>query len=111
MAICKEKINVRLGDNMSSFNGKFIEKLTSKAKIYLLVIILLSIILCVYDIRWLIPVSALVIGLVIYSIFDQNRKVSPLRKADDALLLDNGGMTKDEQDEWLLQRFNEIVSR
>lgn len=42
---------------------------------------------------------------------DQNRKVSPLRKADDALLLDNGGMTKDEQDEWLLQRFNEIVSR
>jgi cytidylate kinase len=42
---------------------------------------------------------------------DQNREVSPLRKADDALLLDNGGMTKDEQDEWLLQRFNEIVSR
>jgi cytidylate kinase len=42
---------------------------------------------------------------------DQNREVSPLRKADDALLLDNGGMTKDEQYEWLLQRFNEIVSR
>lgn len=42
---------------------------------------------------------------------DQNRTVSPLRKADDAILLDNGDMTKDEQDEWLLQRFNEITSR
>ena len=42
---------------------------------------------------------------------DQNRKVSPLRKADDALLLDNGNMTREEQDEWLMQRFNEIVNK
>ena len=42
---------------------------------------------------------------------DQNSKVSPLRKSDDALLLDNGNMTKDEQDEWLLQGFNDIVGR
>lgn len=41
---------------------------------------------------------------------DQNRAVSPLRKADDALLLDNGHMTKDEQNEWLMQRFNERVN-
>lgn len=41
---------------------------------------------------------------------DQNRAVSPLRKADDALLLDNGEMTLDEQNEWLMSRFNEIVN-
>jgi cytidylate kinase len=41
---------------------------------------------------------------------DQNRAVSPLRKADDALLLDNGDMTLDEQNEWLISRFNEIVN-
>ena len=58
---------------MSNFNGKIIEKLTSKAKIYLLIIIALSLILCVYDLRWIIPASILVIGLIIYSIIDQNR--------------------------------------
>jgi cytidylate kinase len=41
---------------------------------------------------------------------DQNRAVSPLRRADDALLLDNGDMTLDEQNEWLMSRFNEIVN-
>lgn len=41
---------------------------------------------------------------------DQNREVSPLRKADDALLLDNGNMTISEQNEWLLQRFKEVVN-
>jgi cytidylate kinase len=41
---------------------------------------------------------------------DQNRAVSPLRRADDALLLDNGEMTLDEQNEWLMSRFNEIVN-
>ena len=79
---------------MSSFNGKFIEKLTSKAKIYLLVIILLSIILCVYDIRWLIPVSALVISLVIYSIFDQNRKVNEIENHLEELTTDVNSATK-----------------
>jgi len=41
---------------------------------------------------------------------DQNRAVSPLRRADDALLLDNGEMTLEEQNEWLMSRFNEIVN-
>lgn len=41
---------------------------------------------------------------------DMNRAVSPLRKADDALLLDNGNMTKEEQNEWLISKFNEVVN-
>lgn len=38
---------------------------------------------------------------------DSHREVSPLRQADDALLLDNSHMTIPEQDEWLMQRFEE----
>ena len=41
---------------------------------------------------------------------DMNRAVSPLRKADAALLLDNGNMTKEEQNEWLISKFNEVVN-
>jgi len=40
---------------------------------------------------------------------DSHREVSPLRQADDALLLDNSHMTIEEQDQWLLERFNEKV--
>jgi len=38
---------------------------------------------------------------------DSHREVSPLRQADDALLLDNSHMTIDEQNAWLMERFNE----
>jgi cytidylate kinase len=38
---------------------------------------------------------------------DSHREVSPLRQADDALLLDNSNMTISEQKEWLLERFRE----
>ena len=40
---------------------------------------------------------------------DSHREVSPLRQADDALLLDNSHMTIPEQNEWLLERFREAV--
>ena len=40
---------------------------------------------------------------------DSHREVSPLRQAPDALLLDNSTMTIAEQNEWLMQRFNEAV--
>ena len=36
---------------------------------------------------------------------DSHREVSPLRKAPDALLLDNSHMTIEEQDEWLINQF------
>jgi len=42
---------------------------------------------------------------------DSHREVSPLRQADDALLLDNSHMTIPEQDEWLMERFNEAISK
>ena len=41
---------------------------------------------------------------------DSHREVSPLRQADDALLLDNGNMTIDEQNEWLLEQFKRATT-
>lgn len=41
---------------------------------------------------------------------DQNREVSPLKKAEDALLLDNSQLTIEEQKRWLLEQFNKVIS-
>ena len=40
---------------------------------------------------------------------DTTREVSPLRKAFDAIELDNGDMTPSEQMDWLLEKFQEQV--
>ena len=40
---------------------------------------------------------------------DQTREVSPLKQADDALLLDNSNLTREEQMEWLIEKFNELT--
>ena len=40
---------------------------------------------------------------------DQHRETSPLRKADDALLLDNSQLTIAEQKEWLYEQFNRLT--
>ena len=42
---------------------------------------------------------------------DTTREVSPLRKADDAIELDNGHMTPAEQMDWLMDKFHEIEAR
>ena len=41
---------------------------------------------------------------------DSHREVSPLRQADDALLLDNSHMTIDEQNQWLMQQFERATN-
>ena len=40
---------------------------------------------------------------------DSHRDVSPMRKADDAVELDNSRMTVDEQQQWLLQKAEEKI--
>jgi cytidylate kinase len=39
--------------------------------------------------------------------YDESREESPLRKADDAIVLDNSCMTREEQFEWILSRIAE----
>ncbi len=41
---------------------------------------------------------------------DSHREVSPLRKADDALELDNSHMTIDEQRQWLMEKVGERLN-
>lgn len=41
---------------------------------------------------------------------DETRSESPLRKADDAIVLDNGDMTPDEQHQWLVDRFRQLMA-
>ncbi len=40
---------------------------------------------------------------------DSHREVSPLRKADDALELDNSHMTIEEQNQWLMEQYEKVV--
>lgn len=42
---------------------------------------------------------------------DQTREESPLRKAEDAIVLNNSHMTPDEQNKWLLDLYNSIINR
>ncbi|MBQ8224987.1 MAG: (d)CMP kinase [Bacteroides sp.] len=42
---------------------------------------------------------------------DQTRAVSPLRQAEDALLLDNSLLTIAEQKQWLMEQFNRVINR
>ena len=42
---------------------------------------------------------------------DTTRAESPLRRADDAISLDNSDMTIEEQDSWLLEQFNRVLAR
>lgn len=42
---------------------------------------------------------------------DETREESPLRKADDAIMLDNSSMTISEQDAWLMEQFNNAVNK
>lgn len=40
---------------------------------------------------------------------DQTRAISPLKQADDAILLDNSELTLEEQKEWLLEQYEKVV--
>lgn len=40
---------------------------------------------------------------------DMNREVSPLRQAEDAILLDNSYLTIDEQKQWLQEQFQKTI--
>ena len=53
---------------------KTIEKLTSRVKIYLVIIALLFILICTYDIKWIIPSVILYILIIIYTIWSNTKK-------------------------------------
>ena len=42
---------------------------------------------------------------------DSHRKESPLRQAEDAILLDNSNLTVAQQDAWLLEQYNRTIKK
>lgn len=42
---------------------------------------------------------------------DTTRSISPLRKADDAIVLDNSYMSVEEQMAWFMERYNEAIKK
>ncbi|MBR6203404.1 MAG: (d)CMP kinase [Bacteroidaceae bacterium] len=42
---------------------------------------------------------------------DSHRETAPLRQAEDALVLDNSHLTREEQSAWLLAKYQEIVEK
>lgn len=40
---------------------------------------------------------------------DSHREVSPLRQAEDALVLDNSHLTREQQNAWLMEKFEQAV--
>ncbi len=41
---------------------------------------------------------------------DRTREVSPLKRADDAIDLDNSNMSIDEQNRWLLEKYHAVIN-
>ena len=42
---------------------------------------------------------------------DMNREISPLRQAEDAIVLDNSNMSVEEQMAWFMERYEAVISR
>lgn len=42
---------------------------------------------------------------------DETREESPLRQAEDAILLDNSNMSLEEQNAWMLERYKDVCSK
>lgn len=59
-------------------NKKTIEKITSRVKIYLVIIALLFILICTYDLRWIVPSIILYVLLISYTIWVNSKKKTEL---------------------------------
>ena len=59
---------------MPNSSRKVLERLTTKDIIYILVIAILAIALCVYDLRWIIPSLFIFIFTIVYTIWAGSRK-------------------------------------
>ena len=59
---------------MPNTNGKILDKLIGKNLIYILIVALLSIVLCVYDLRWIIPSIFIFTSIIVYSVWISDKK-------------------------------------
>ena len=59
---------------MPSSSGKILEKLIARNLVFNIIIGILCILLCVYDLRWIIPSMILFTGVLIYSVWISSKK-------------------------------------
>ena len=67
---------------------KILDKITSKTKIYLVIILLLLILLCVYEVKYIVPASILYIILLVYTFWANGRKKNEFFKHIQELTFD-----------------------
>ncbi len=73
---------------MSDSNGNFIEKIIAKVRIYLVIIVLLCIVLCVYDWHWILPSIILIIVVSIYTLLENGRKKNEIVNHIEEITMD-----------------------
>lgn len=73
---------------MSDSNGNFIEKIVAKVRIYLVIIIILCVLLCVYDWHWILPSIILVILISIYTFLENGRKKNEIVSHIEEITMD-----------------------
>lgn len=73
---------------MSDLNANFIGKILSKVKIYLIIIIILSIILCIYNIKWIIPAVTLDVLIIVYTLWENTRKKNEIVNHIEEITMD-----------------------
>ena len=86
---------------MVYFNNKMLKFLTdlSFSKRLLILFIISSI------------VPLFLLSFVFMEISQWTLKRNSLRQADDAIVLDNSNLTREEQSAWLLEKYKEIVAK
>ena len=73
---------------MSDINANFVGKILSKVKIYLIIIIVLSVILCIYDLKWIIPAITLDILIIVYTVWENSRKKNEIVNHIEEITMD-----------------------
>ena len=73
---------------MSDLNANFVGKILSKVKIYLIIIIIMSVILCIYDLRWLVPAIALDILIIVYTVWENTKKKNEIVNHIEEITMD-----------------------
>ena len=79
---------------MPSTNGKILEKLVAKNIVFHVIIGILCLLLCVYDLRWIIPSILIVIGILVYSVWISGKKKSEIVSHIEEVTSDMDSATK-----------------
>ncbi len=73
---------------MSDINANFVGKILAKVKIYLIIIVILSVILCIYDLKWIVPAITLDVLIILYTIWENSKKKNEIVNHIEEITMD-----------------------